>query len=147
MIPFTPLLSGEEHSIMPQACIIIFSTNGATDVVYTPIWLFKKDFIYLFMRERERQRHKHALCRESDVGLDPRTPGLCPGLKAGDKPLSHPGIMNLCSLLQVPSWRKTWSAPAWSPCCHNSGFTSHVFLFTHFRHSSSIVLMNLSSRE
>ena len=29
---------------------------------------------------------------EADVGLDPRTPGPCPGLKAGVKPLSHPGI-------------------------------------------------------
>ena len=48
------------------------------------------------MRERERQRHrqreKQAPCREPDVGLDPRTPGSCPGLKAGAKPLSHPGI-------------------------------------------------------
>ena len=28
----------------------------------------------------------------ADVGLDPRTPGSCPGSKAGAKPLSHPGI-------------------------------------------------------
>ena len=37
-------------------------------------------------RERERQRHrqreKQAPCREPDVGLDPRSPGSCPGLKA-----------------------------------------------------------------
>ena len=26
------------------------------------------------------------------MGLDPRTPGSCPGPKAGAKPLSHPGI-------------------------------------------------------
>ena len=48
-----------------------------------------KDFIYLFMRdtererERERQRHrqreKQAPCREPAMGLDPRTPGSCPG--------------------------------------------------------------------
>ena len=47
-------------------------------------------------RERERQRHrrreKQAPCRESDVGLDPGTPGSRPGPKAGAKPLSHPGI-------------------------------------------------------
>ena len=47
-------------------------------------------------RERERQRHrqreKQAPCREPDVGLDPRSPGACPGPKAGTKPLSHPGI-------------------------------------------------------
>ena len=47
-------------------------------------------------RERERQRHrrreKQASCQEPDMGLDPRTPGSCPGPKAGAKPLSHPGI-------------------------------------------------------
>ena len=63
-------------------------------------------FIYLFMkdththththtereRERERQREKQAPCKEPDVGLDPGSPGSCLGLKAGAKPLSHPGI-------------------------------------------------------
>ena len=59
---------------------------------------FFKDFIYLFMTEREResQRHrkreKQAPCRESDVGLDPGTPGSHPGPKAGTKPVNHPGI-------------------------------------------------------
>ena len=59
---------------------------------------FFKDFIYLLMRDthtekqRHRQREKHAPCRDPDVGLDPRTPGSRPGLKAGTKLLSHPGI-------------------------------------------------------
>ena len=59
---------------------------------------FYKDFIYLFMkdthteRQRHRQREKQGPCREPDVGLDPRTPGLCPGLKAGAQPLSHPSV-------------------------------------------------------
>ena len=48
------------------------------------------------MREREAQRHrqreKQDPCREPNVGLDPRTPGPCPGLKAGAKLLHHPGI-------------------------------------------------------
>ena len=46
------------------------------------------------MRERQRhkQREKQAPCREPDVGLHPGTPGSGPGLKAGAKPLSHPGI-------------------------------------------------------
>ena len=48
------------------------------------------------MRERERgrgrERDKQAPCRESDVGLDSRTPGSHPGPKAGAKLLSHPGI-------------------------------------------------------
>ena len=47
-------------------------------------------------RERERQRHrqrkKQAPCKEPDVGLNPGAPGSCPGLKAGAKWLSHPGI-------------------------------------------------------
>ena len=53
-------------------------------------------FIYDRHREREKQRHrqreKQAPCREPNVGLDPGTPGLRPGPKAGAKPLSHPGI-------------------------------------------------------
>ena len=32
-------------------------------------------------RQRHRQREKQAPCREPDVGLDPGTPGSCPGLK------------------------------------------------------------------
>ena len=49
---------------------------------------FLKDFIYLFERERERQRQryrqreKQAPCREPDVGLNPRSPGSYPWLKA-----------------------------------------------------------------
>ena len=68
------------------------------------LMLFFKKRFYLFIHEihthtgkkRERQRHmqreKQAPCREPDVGLDPRTAGSCPGLKAGAQPLSHPGI-------------------------------------------------------
>ena len=53
------------------------------------------------MREREREREREVEtqaegeagpCREPDVGLDPGTPESRPGLKAGVKPLSHPGI-------------------------------------------------------
>ena len=40
-------------------------------------------------RGRDRQREKQAPCGEPNVGLDPRTPGSCPELKAGVKPLSH----------------------------------------------------------
>ena len=32
-------------------------------------------------RQRHRRREKQASCREPDVGLDPRTPGLHPGAK------------------------------------------------------------------
>ena len=43
-------------------------------------------------RQRHRQREKQAPCRESDVGLDPGTPGSCPEPKADAQPLSHPGL-------------------------------------------------------
>ena len=47
-------------------------------------------------RERERQRHrqweKQDPCREPDLGLDPGTPGSCPGPQADALLLSHPGI-------------------------------------------------------
>ena len=33
--------------------------------------------------KRQRQREKQAPCREPDVGLDPGSPGLYPGLKVG----------------------------------------------------------------
>ena len=42
-------------------------------------------------RHRHRQREKQAPYREPNVGLDPESPGSCPGLKAGVKP-SHPGV-------------------------------------------------------
>ena len=51
-------------------------------------------------RERERQTHRQgeeqAPRREPDVGLDPDpgSLGSRPGLKAGAKLLSHPGIPN-----------------------------------------------------
>ena len=43
-------------------------------------------------RQRHRQREKQAPRREPNVGLDPGSPGWCPGPKAGAKSLSHPGI-------------------------------------------------------
>ena len=47
---------------------------------------FVLDFIFLFMRDTERQRHrqreKQAPCGEPDAGLDSRSPGSGPGLKA-----------------------------------------------------------------
>ena len=41
--------------------------------------------------QRDRKREKQAPCREPDAGLDPGTPGSCPGPKAGAKLLRHPG--------------------------------------------------------
>ena len=60
------------------------------------------DFIYLFMRDtergRNRQREKYVPCGEPDVGLNPRTLGLCPLPKADTQPLSHPGTQRPCNL-------------------------------------------------
>ena len=65
--------------------------------------IFKKAFIYLFMKERERereQRHRHREKQipygEADVGLDPRTLGSCPEPKADAEPLIHSDITQLC---------------------------------------------------
>ena len=49
-------------------------------------------------RQRHRQREKQAPCRKPNVGLDPRTPGSCPGPNADAQPLSHPGIPTLGTL-------------------------------------------------
>ena len=45
-------------------------------------------------REAETQAEGEAgsMHREPDVGLDPGSPGLRPGPKAGTKPLHHPGF-------------------------------------------------------
>ena len=62
--------------------------------------------IYLFMivthtqREREREREAETqaegeagfMHREPGVRFDPRSPGSCPGPRAGAKPQRHPGI-------------------------------------------------------
>ena len=48
-------------------------------------------------RQKHRQRERQAPLREADVGLDPGTPGLCPGPKAGTQLLSHPGVPYLLS--------------------------------------------------
>ena len=92
--------------------------------------IFKKHFIYLFMREtererereRERQRHRQrerqAPCREPNAGLNPGTPGSRPGLKAGAKLLSHPGVpINFIFFKDfrgIPGWL-SGLAPAFSP--------------------------------
>ena len=58
-------------------------------------------------RERERQRHrqreKQAPCREPDVGLDPGTPGSCPGLHVA---LNHcaTGAALFCYVLMNKFW-------------------------------------------
>ena len=48
------------------------------------------------MRERGKdigRVEKQAPSREPDAGLNPRTPGSPPELKADTQPLSHPGAL------------------------------------------------------
>ena len=57
----------------------------------------------MIVTEREREREREAetqaegeagsMHREPDVGLDPWSPGPCPGPKAGAKPLHHQGSL------------------------------------------------------
>ena len=46
-------------------------------------------------RQRHRQREKQVPYGKLDVGLDPRTPGSHPELKADPQLLSHPGISDI----------------------------------------------------
>ena len=78
--------------------IPILDCNGR-DWKYPSIpFLFLK---IVFIDEREREREREAETQEegeagsmqgADVGLDPRTPGSHPGLKADAQPLNHPGV-------------------------------------------------------
>ena len=70
--------------------------RGLVFFLFLFLFFFLRFILFIHDRERERQRHrrreKQAPRWEPDVGLDPRTPGSCPGPKAGAKPLSHPEI-------------------------------------------------------
>ena len=46
-------------------------------------------------RERDRDRDTGRGRSSHDLGLDPKTPGSCPGLKAGAKLLSYQGSPHL----------------------------------------------------
>ena len=52
-------------------------------------------------REAETQAEGEAgyTHQEPDAGLNPGSPGSCPGPKAGAKPLCHPGIPHLQILI------------------------------------------------
>ena len=51
--------------------------------------------------QRHRQREKQAPCRDPTVGLDPKTPGSQPDLKADAQPLSHPGVPPHTLLIEI----------------------------------------------
>ena len=58
-------------------------------------------------RQRHRQREKQAPRAEPNLGLDPRTLGSQPELKADAQPLSHPGIPRLTFLAIILSYSGT----------------------------------------
>ena len=64
-----------------------------TQITFSPFFFF-----FMIVTEREREAETQAegeagsMHQEPDVGFDPGSPGSRPGLKAGAKPLSHPGI-------------------------------------------------------
>ena len=87
-------------------------------------FFLKTLFIHERHREREaetqhRQREKQAPPREPDVGLSPGTPGSCPGLKAGAKPLSHLGChwAHLLIIKMVQQRSSEFCAVAFLQCC------------------------------
>ena len=95
--------------------------NNILNPMSVLFFIFLKDFIYLFMREtqrerqRYRQREKQAPCREPNVGLDPRTLGSHPKLKAGAQLLSHPGVPHECFKnlnVGIPGWLSGLAPPS-----------------------------------
>ena len=78
-------------------------TNWATQILHGKSFIFFNLFIFkdfiLFIHERQREREREAETRaekkeaprwEPNVGLDPGTPGSCPGPKAGAKTTGPP---------------------------------------------------------
>ena len=69
-------------------------------------FFFFNFYLFMIVTEREIEAETQAegeagsTHREPDVGFDPRSPGSCPGPKAGAKLLHHPGIPTL--LFQHP---------------------------------------------
>ena len=87
-----------------RKCVHIYASAPILLYNCMLLFLFFKDFIYLFMRatERERQRYrqkeKQTPCNDPDVGLNPRTPESHPELKADTQPLSHSSVPIVCFL-------------------------------------------------
>ena len=71
----------------------------------------------MIVTEREREAETQAegeagsMHREPDVGLDPGSPGSCPGPKAGAKPLRHPGIPRIIFLNKYTQQEKHSTLP------------------------------------
>ena len=60
--------------------------------LFLRFYLFMRDTVRERETQRHRQREKQAPFRQPDGGLDPGSPGSCPGLKADTQPLSHSDV-------------------------------------------------------
>ena len=65
-------------------------------------------------RQRHRQREKQAPYKEPNIGLDLRTPGSSPELKADPQPLSHPGVP-IKGILYKLQYRGSWVVQSMIP--------------------------------
>lgn len=75
-------------------CLCYISFYISNRLIDTLTYIFKR--FYLFIHERHRKRKAETQVqgplRESDVSLNPRTPGLYAEPKASAQSLSHPGV-------------------------------------------------------
>ena len=64
----------------------LWGVDAATLIISSCFFFFLRFYLFIHARHRNRQRHrqreKQAPCREPNVGLDPGSPGSCPGLQA-----------------------------------------------------------------
>ena len=89
-------------AVFPAALCVLFCKNPIFKGHILRFWMDVIFFFffrfYLFTHERHRERGRDISRGRSRLpvgssmwGLDPRTPGSCPELKADTQPLSHPG--------------------------------------------------------
>ena len=105
----------QKMQIKHQVLIFAILYNFHNNIKHQGFGFFFFLRFYLFIHERHRekerqrcrQREKQDPHREPDVGLDPGTPGSCPGPKASTQPLSHPGVpmsgLDACPVSSIPS--------------------------------------------
>ena len=105
--------------------------------------------MYLFIHERHRQREKQTPGGEPDAGLNPRTPGSCPELKADGQPLGHPGapskrVLNMDHLMLVSySLPTLLTTPELKMC--DVDFSGHLTDFCILTHGKIHVTSNFPS--
>ena len=66
---------------------------GKVDFFFFRFYLFIHERQTYTQRQTHRERVKQVPYKELNVGIDPRTPGSHPELKADAQSLSHPGVL------------------------------------------------------